>query len=62
MISDLFLKQGAPHKGSLAAPACQCSVQICLHFENDFQASHKIEVRSKMKIQAAIQPIKTLQF
>ena len=27
MISDLFSKQGAPHKGSLAAPACQCSVQ-----------------------------------
>ena len=54
------LKQGAPHTGRLAAPVCQCSVQICLHFENDFQGSQKIEVRGKMKIQAPTQPIKTV--
>ena len=28
MNSDLLQKQGAPHKGSSAAPACQCSVQM----------------------------------
>ena len=32
MISDLFYKQGAPHTGSLAAPACQCSVQTSTFF------------------------------
>jgi len=50
MISDLFSKQGAPHKGSLAAPACQCSVQTSTFWEWDYRHASTIQVRSKTKL------------
>jgi len=57
--SDLC-KTRSPSHWQFSGSCLQCSVQIRLHFENDFQGSHKIEVRSKMKIQAVTQPIKTV--
>ena len=50
--SDLIEKQKtqeAPHKGSLAASACRCSVQISLHFENETKQTWTIEVRKIQK-------------
>ena len=51
--SDLWIEkqktQEAPHKGSLAASACRCSVQISLHFENETKQTWTIEVRKIQK-------------
>ena len=49
MISDLFSKQGAPHEGSLVAPACQCSVQTSTFLRMGLSHGSTIQVRSKTK-------------
>ena len=46
--SDLF-ETRSPSHCSLAPSACQCSVQMCLHFENDFQGPTKFTYEAKWK-------------
>ena len=49
------VQQGAPHTGSLAAPACQCSVQMWSTFlRMATKAHHEIHIQSKNEKQLIV--------